>query len=148
MCKSIIKLIKSTKLIKLISLFILLTLSLLLQGCFFKELSEKAGRNYKPYVYRPEERITDPNEIKRILSEARKKEKENSSSSSFTSTYSGTDISLASSKTNNKIDTPELYAVESELQTMEGEDDGELELLGCDEEEIECELGDLQGNNQ
>ena len=43
-------------------------------------------------------------------------------------------------------DNVELYAVESELQTMEGEEDGEMELLGWSDEEIEAEMEDLHND--
>jgi hypothetical protein len=41
---------------------------------------------------------------------------------------------------------PELYAVESELQSLEGEEDGEMELMGWGDEEIETEMEDLNNN--
>jgi len=38
---------------------------------------------------------------------------------------------------------PELYAVESELETEEDDEAEELGMMGYDDEEIEVELGDL-----
>lgn len=107
--------------IKSIIIIILLTLTLFLQGCL-PELVEKAEENTyerKDYSYN-----------------------DGISYSSNSQEYSGTNISKQYSENSSGYNV-ELHAVESELQTIEGEEDGELELMGYGDEEIECELSDL-----
>lgn len=107
--------------IRSIIITILLILTLLLQGCL-SDLVEKANNdksNHKGDYYDT-----------------------SVSYNTNSQEYSGANIPKQYSK-NNFRSTVELYSVESELQTTEGEDDGELELMGYDEEAIECELSDL-----
>lgn len=104
-----------------------LTLTLFLQGCL-PELVEKAEKIEENKINTYERKDYGYND--------------GISYSSNSQEYSGTDISKQYQKNSSGYNV-ELYAVESELQTTEGEDDGELELMGYSDEEIECELSDL-----
>jgi hypothetical protein len=118
--------------IKSIIIIILLTLTLFLQGCL-PELVKKA------------EKIEENENI----TYERKDYSYNDgiSYSSNSQEYSGTNISKQYSENSSGYNV-ELHAVESELQTIEGEEDGELELMGCSDEEIECELSDLHDGEE